>query len=320
MSVHGNALQLSSIAGSDTAATAHLWARSIRRAGHVPASHADVQVLLEGLLLTLQAIATTEPFRPADARPVGMRLAQPPFTGTRILSHTIAALTAAQQNSRSERWAAVIGEVAEAYAEAVQERALIQQEEILQAAVLVHDQQVAALQDQLRHQATHDPLTGLANRTLLHTVCAQLAAGSSAPLNVLVVDLDRLKAVNDQYGHPAGDEMLVATAQRLSSILLDGDIVARYGGDEFVIATCGFATPWEPAERVIDALRIPFELSVGQLEMTASIGVAQVPVGRRVDVHALIKDADSAMYSVKSTGGNGYRVFGCKPADAVHRI
>ncbi len=112
-----------------------------------------------------------------------------------------------------------------------------------QAAIAIeHARMYSALQQRAaesRHAATHDPLTGLANRTLLFELGEQLDRRPGTELGVLVVDLDHFKAVNDQHGHAAGDAVLAELAARMLEHVDDGDVVARTGGDEFVLVVSG---------------------------------------------------------------------------------
>ncbi len=134
--------------------------------------------------------------------------------------------------------------------------------------------------DALAHQAIHDPLTGLPNR--LHFVERLGRELADAELNheriaVLFLDLDRFKVVNDSLGHSAGDRLLVAVADRLSATMGPTDVVARFGGDEFVIL-CHNVTSEETAElvaeRLAEAVARPVALMEGEVFVTASVGIA----------------------------------------------
>jgi len=171
---------------------------------------------------------------------------------------------------------------------------------------------VSALRDseaKLSHQALHDPLTGLPNRTLLlDRLRMALAARGQPRAAVLFVDFDGFKAVNDSLGHDAGDAVLVQAAQRISGVLRPSDTAARLGGDEFAIV-CTSDTPLTAAERIaqdlIAVLAAPFELGGRDAAMTASIGIA-THAGPAED---LLHDADMAMYLAKTGGKARYEVF-----------
>jgi diguanylate cyclase (GGDEF)-like protein len=164
-----------------------------------------------------------------------------------------------------------------------------------------------------RRRATHDALTDLPNRELLsETVAtwADRAEREHLEISLLFIDLDRFKMINDHWGPEVGDELLCAVAGRLGEQVRTEDVVARIGGDEFVIALAS-ASHMRLAESLADRLLIefakPFRLSVGDVVVSASIGVAKSTGG----AHALelIRDADTAMYKAKGSGRNAYAMF-----------
>ncbi|NUR29172.1 MAG: EAL domain-containing protein [Catenulispora sp.] len=172
------------------------------------------------------------------------------------------------------------------------------------------------IEEALAEQAVRDPLTGLANRTLLVSRIGR-AIETRGPdrggLAVLFLDLDRFKLVNDSLGHAAGDELLVAVADRLRLAVRRGDLVARFGGDEFVVLcedVQGYAEAASIAERVIDCLVQPFHCAGQPMHVRASIGIALAD-GPAPTVDALLRDADAAMYQAKAGGAvaGGYRFF-----------
>jgi diguanylate cyclase (GGDEF)-like protein/PAS domain S-box-containing protein len=179
------------------------------------------------------------------------------------------------------------------------------------------------LERQLRQQAFHDPLTGLANRALLtdraeHALAR--SARSGAMVAVVLVDLDGFKFVNDSLGHQVGDTVLCEVARRLQSLVRSEDTVARLGGDEFVILIDDVSALEEPkrlAERVGEVLRPRFELSGSDYAVTASVGVA-IGSGTEVDVHDLVRDADTAMYVAKAGGKDSVRVFAPSMHERAH--
>jgi len=164
-----------------------------------------------------------------------------------------------------------------------------------------------ALEAQLTHQAFHDPLTGLPNRALFRErVEYALESRTAKNVQVLFIDLDRFKTVNDSLGHGTGDELLAAVARRLSPTLRGDDTLARLGGDEFAVLTVGTADAGERvARRILDALRGPFAVAGGEVSVSASIGVARAAG----TAENLLRDADIAMYGAKAAGRNRYEVF-----------
>jgi len=180
----------------------------------------------------------------------------------------------------------------------------------------------AALEQRLRHQALHDPLTDLPNRALfVKHIERALQRKKHRPhymFAVLFIDLDRFKAVNDGLGHGVGDQLLIEVARRLESVVRPGDIVARLGGDEFVILLddveeTGHAA--KVARRILDQLSgplsLPREYSVEgpyQVHTSASIGITSADVGYEL-AEQVLRDADIAMYRAKAHGPNHFEVF-----------
>jgi diguanylate cyclase (GGDEF)-like protein/PAS domain S-box-containing protein len=169
------------------------------------------------------------------------------------------------------------------------------------------------LETQLTHQAFHDPLTKLANRALLSDRVAHAQARSQRggrPCAVLLLDLDDFKAINDSFGHVAGDEVLVETARRIQGCIRAGDTAARLGGDEFALLiedTPDAVTPREVADRIAAALRAPIVLQGKELFLSASMGIA-------IGVHGeaegeLLRNADVALYIAKEKGKGTFELF-----------
>lgn len=181
-----------------------------------------------------------------------------------------------------------------------------------QAQAAIHN---SRLVDAIRHQALHDALTGLPNRTLILDRARHLLQRSrrdTSDVAVMFVDLDGFKEVNDEFGHGAGDELLRSAAERLSSAVREGDTVGRIGGDEFVVLLESAEGPGDPemvGRRILEAFRRPFDLpdhAGRRVEVTASIGVAE---GSPMDVNELLRDADIALYQAKADGRNRMVVF-----------
>jgi diguanylate cyclase (GGDEF)-like protein len=166
-------------------------------------------------------------------------------------------------------------------------------------------------EEKLRVVSTHDPLTALPNRTLLHERLSHALARAQRhgrQLAVLFVDLDRFKNVNDTLGHDAGDKLLQVTAQRLYDCLRETDTMARQGGDEFVVLMDEL-TDREPitrvSQRILDAVSQPFEIDGQEIHITASIGISVYPE----DGRTLLRNADIAMYRAKEKGKNNYQFY-----------
>ncbi|MGY8632194.1 PAS-domain containing protein [Bradyrhizobium sp. 14AA] len=163
--------------------------------------------------------------------------------------------------------------------------------------------------------AQHDLLTGLANRAVfsekLEEAAARLARHGTT-FTVLMLDLDRFKAVNDRLGHAAGDQLLVDVARRLQSSLRDTDVLARLGGDEFAIIQENERDQSEGAIglalRIIGLIEQPFDLGGNQVSVGTSIGIAFAPE-HGSDAESLLQKADVALYAAKSAGRNDYRIF-----------
>ena len=169
--------------------------------------------------------------------------------------------------------------------------------------------------EQLAFLATHDPLTGLPNRTLILDRVEQMLARSrrgQTPVAALFVDLDNFKDINDTLGHGAGDELLQAVAARLDGVVRATDALGRLGGDEFVVISEELSLEAGPeliAERLLEALKPPFKLggdNETRVSVTASIGIA---AGEHSSAEELLRDADIAMYRAKWDGKNRHVVF-----------
>ena len=169
--------------------------------------------------------------------------------------------------------------------------------------------------ERLQHDALHDALTGLPNRTLFldrleQSLRRARRRGPDSGAAVLFLDLDRFKVVNDSLGHHAGDQLLQSVALRLDAALRPGDTVARMGGDEFTVLLEDVTDPREAtvvAERVLATLADPFPIAGRELHVSGSIGIALG--GPDVDPDELIRDADVAMYRAKAEGKARHAVF-----------
>lgn len=172
-------------------------------------------------------------------------------------------------------------------------------------------------QAQIEQMARSDSLTKLPNRMHFRERLnsALVLTAECTSVAVLYVDLDRFKAVNDTFGHPVGDQLLCAAAQRMCSCVRQTDLVARLGGDEFAIIQIGETQPLAAtalANRLVQALREPFEIDGHDVQVGASVGVALAPafaVSADIGLEALLKGADLALYAAKAAGRGTHRLF-----------
>jgi diguanylate cyclase (GGDEF)-like protein len=185
------------------------------------------------------------------------------------------------------------------------------------------DEELTRRGEELSFLATHDPLTGLPNRTLILDRVERMLARSTrgqTPVAALFVDLDNFKSINDTLGRGAGDELLRAVAARLDGVIRGTDALGRLGGDEFVVISEELSLEAGPkliAERLLDALKHPFKLGAEEetsVTVAASIGIA---TGDRISAEELLRGADIAMYSAKWDGKNRYAVFETRMQDTV---
>ncbi len=172
-----------------------------------------------------------------------------------------------------------------------------------------------AAQRQLEHLAHYDALTHLPNRVLFHDRLEQAMRQAQRDhhfLAVIYLDLDGFKAINDQFGHEAGDLYLIKVAQDLQAVLRDSDTVARIGGDEFVLIFPDLERTEDCQhllERLLAAVSFSTEQDNYQFPVSASIGVSFFPQADKMDADQLIRQADQAMYQAKLAGKNQYHIF-----------
>lgn len=169
-------------------------------------------------------------------------------------------------------------------------------------------------ESKLKHQATHDGLTGLVNRTLFHDRLRHAVASSKRygrPIALAFIDLDRFKLVNDSFGHDAGDTVLKEVAARLLGVVRDIDTVARLSGDEFVVLFEDLESPdivTQMMERVLPAISQPLALAGEEIVLTCSAGISIYPADGE-DEDAVLRNADTAMYRTKEKGGNAFEYY-----------
>ena len=172
-----------------------------------------------------------------------------------------------------------------------------------------------AFENQLEHQAFHDPVTDLPNRALFNERVRHAVARlrrEDHGLAVIFIDLDDFKTVNDSLGHAAGDRVLMEVGKRLATSIRATDTAARFGGDEFIVLLEGVARPEEVAElaeRIIASIGLPILLEQKEILLRASIGISVLVAGAAGDADELIRNADAAMYTAKRDGKGEYRLF-----------
>ena len=169
-------------------------------------------------------------------------------------------------------------------------------------------------EEQVRNLAYHDTVTGLPNRLLFQDRLALAVAQAHRHhqrLAVLFLDLDRFKIINDSLGHSIGDRLIREVAGRLRTCLREGDTVARLGGDEYTLLLPHVGQAVDAAKvakKVLDLVRIPFDIDGRELFVTASVGISLYPDDGR-DAEALVKNADTAMYRAKDQGRDNYQLY-----------
>lgn len=177
-------------------------------------------------------------------------------------------------------------------------------------------------QERITHLAKYDELTGLANRNQFRErINGMLAAMHKGRNHIAIhlIDLDRFKSINDTLGHPIGDKLLKEVASRLKTIIRPGDMITRFGGDEFVVLQVGTERYQDAkwlAQRLARTLKDPFDIDGHRIDIGASIGIAMAPMDG-VDADQLLKKADMALYAAKNGGGGDHRFFALEMEEAA---
>jgi diguanylate cyclase (GGDEF)-like protein len=177
------------------------------------------------------------------------------------------------------------------------------------------------LEHELERRALHDPLTGLANRTLFHDRLGHALARRSGSVAVMFLDLDDFKTVNDAYGHAAGDKVLRTVADALRNTLRAEDTVARLGGDEFAVLLADSPDHYDAslvAGRLLEAVQVPVHVAGYEHAIGVSIGIS-LGRGGEASAETLMRDADIAMYVAKGQGKGTFTVFEPSEHHAVVR-
>ena len=291
--------------------------------GDIPTGRGSTWCFLTEQSAALVSVLRGSPFRPLQAAAVGHALVEADFAGADVLGRSLRVLilrlpeliTAAVRSGEvpddlEQRVAAVTEALANGYVHAMRDRTLAEQESIRRAEL---DAQ-RIISEQLRHQATHDPLTGLPNRAAAYQrLSAALAAGDGARIGLCYLDLDGFKAVNDRYGHHAGDELLVTVAERIGRVARDHDaLAARIGGDEFVVlaeSVMGLGGMIALAADILAEVTRPVQLSTGRVRVSACVGIVECAAGSP-GAASMVADADAALYQAKSLGPGRWAVYG----------
>ncbi|MGW1057950.1 putative bifunctional diguanylate cyclase/phosphodiesterase [Micromonospora sp. NBC_01412] len=286
-------------------------------------TQAQLEALLQRLTDRLAEALVAEPFDRRVGYQVGAELVESHIASAEGLGRTIEVVQLRLLRDLrlvgedvEDRLARLLATVATGYARALRARTLDEQESIRRAAMVARAQAERALRDseaRFRHQATHDPLTDLPNRTLF---TERLAAAIDTPgrgadrVGVCFLDLDRFKVVNDSLGHQIGDRLLVSVADRLRRAL-DEHLVARLGGDEFIILverTACTDDVVKVAEAALAAVGEPALVDGHELTVSASIGIVERPVAGTTPVD-LMRAADATLHWAKAAGGARWSLY-----------
>lgn len=292
--------------------------------GDLPMDIASARAFLTAQSARLLDITLTEPFRARQAAAVGHALVQADFVNGDVLGKSLRVLIlqlpglllqgtltrATAAAGLDGRVAEVTAALANGYVRALRDRTLAEQESIRRAE-LDAERIITA---QLRHAATHDPLTGLPNRAdIFGRLAAALEPGRGTRAGLCYLDLDGFKAVNDHYGHEAGDELLVTVARRIGETArAHGARAGRIGGDEFVVVaehSPGVTGMIALAVGILGEVSRPIALRAGRVRVSACAGIAECAAGSPRSA-TLIADADAALYRAKSHGANRWAVCG----------
>ncbi|TVZ03987.1 GGDEF domain-containing protein [Trebonia kvetii] len=296
----------------------------------VPADPSGSWAFLTAQSAMLLAILFGEPFRPAQASAIGQALVRANFVAADVLGRSLRVLMlrlpemltdylACPARELERRVAEVSGALANGYVHALRDRTLAEQESLMRTEL---DAQ-RSISQRLMHEATHDPLTGLPNRAAIFAgLSAALDGGHGDSVGVCYVDLDGFKAVNDRYGHQAGDELLITVSRRIcETAIAFGALPGRIGGDEFIVvadASPGASRMIMMARAILAELSRPVALRIGRVCISACAGIAERATGSATSAE-MVADADAALYRAKSRGPGRWAIAGV-PGDSGRPI
>jgi diguanylate cyclase (GGDEF)-like protein len=302
---------------------ARAWAKAVTGTSYLPMTQVQLEALLRDLTLRLAAALQAEPFDLRVGHLVGADLVAAHIASAEGLGRTIEVIhlrllrdLGLSGDDIQDRMARLLATIATGYARALRNRTLDEQESIRRAGMMARYQAEQALREseaRFRHQATHDPLTDLPNRTLFTerlTAAINRPSRPDARLGVCFVDLDRFKEVNDTRGHQVGDLLLVSVADRLHRGVGE-HLVARLGGDEFVILvedTRCTDDVLKVADAALAAIEEPSFVDGHEISVSASIGIVEGPVGGTTPGDVM-RAADVTLHWAKTSGRGRWALF-----------
>jgi len=305
------------------AAFARAWAKAVIGTSYVPMTQAELEQRLLELTIRLAKALATEPIDVWTGYEIGTDLVATHLTSAEGLGRTVEVIElrllrdlGLATDEAQDRLARLLGALATGYARAIRDRTLDEQETIRRAALVARDQAERALrvsEARFRYQATHDPLTGLPNRSLFAERLAGMFADPFADgrrIGLCFIDLDGFKAINDSLGHHVGDQLLVTVAGRLGD-RISAHLVARMGGDEFVVLIEDSASVDEIvkiAENALAAIAEPVQIAGHELSVSASVGIVERPVDG-TEPAEIMKAADITLHWAKSAGKGRWALF-----------